>query len=298
MTTLSLTEAPDALPKNGRDRWLADEVTDLRVGDLWLLSWSRDALALVVITKIIDDYVLAYPVTLPTDPSFAPAVVRDDTPLGVPLTIWPALETGLGRHLLRRNIGNLLSDTTVRLLRRYAEDGHESPLPIAGGDYYDEGNPEYLHSLAGFMQALCFHEWPTDAPENAVLSAEVIERTNANISFMTTTLGVAVPRARQLLRQEAVPSDAEIAALAEAWDLDPAAFLTAPQDDAARTLVEPEFKPLLDRVMEERGCDEVTARRLSQQQYALAARAAQTGDRRARMRAAIDRLMRGNGGTA
>lgn len=298
MTTLSLTEAPVVLPAETRNRWLSDDDTDLNVGDLWLLSWSRNALALVVVTKVIDDYVLACPVTLPADPSFAPAVVREDTSLGVPLTIWPSAETGLGKHLLRRNLGNLLSETTVRLLRRYAEDGDESPLPLAEGDYHDEGNAEYLRELLGFMQALCFHEWPTDASDNAVLSAEVIESERASIAFMTETLGVAVPRARQLLLQAATPTEAEVAALAEAWDLEPAAFLVAPLDDAARTLVEPEFKPLLDQVMAERGYDEVTARRRSQQEYALAARAAQTGDRGARMRAAIDRVLRGSDGTA
>lgn len=175
MTTLSLTEAPAMLPAETRTRWLSDDDTDLNVGDLWLLSWSRNALALVVVTKVIDDYVLACPVTLPADPSFAPAVVREGTPLGVPLTIWPSAETGLGKHLLRRNLGNLLSETTVRLLRRYAEDGDESPLPLAEGDYDDEGNPEYLRELLNFMQALCFHEWPTDAANDAVLSADIIE---------------------------------------------------------------------------------------------------------------------------
>jgi hypothetical protein len=115
---------------------------------------------------------------------------------------------------------------------------------------------------------------------------------------MTEALGATVPRARQLLRRAATPSAAEVAALAAAWDLEPAAFLTAAGDDAARALIEPEFKPLLDQVMVERGYNEVIARRLSQQQYALAARAAQTGDRNARMRAAIQRVLRGNDGTA
>jgi hypothetical protein len=298
MTTLSLTEAPAVLPAETRTRWLSDDHADLKVGDLWLLSWSREALALVVVTKVIDDYVLACPVTLPTDPSFAPAVVRDDTSLGIPLTIWPRAETGLGKHLLRRNLGNLLSETTVRLLRHYAEEGEESPLPLAEGDYYADGNPEYLRELLGFMQALCFHEWPTDAAENAVLAADIIEREHASITFMTDTLGVTVPRARQLLLQQVTPTEAEVASLAEAWDLEPAALLAAPLDDAARTLVEPEFKPLLDQVMEQRGYDEVTARSRSQQEYALAARAAQTGDRRARMRAAIDRVLHSSDGTA
>lgn len=297
MTTLSLTEAPTVLPSETRLRWLSDDATELNVGDLWLLSWSRSALAMVVITKVIDDYVLVCPVTLPTDPSFAPAVVRADTPLGVPLTIWPSAETGLGKHLLRRNLGPLLSDTTVRLLRRYAEDGDESPLPLAEGDYYANDNPDYFRDLLGFMQGLCFHEWPTDSAESAVLSAEIIERENANISFMTDTLGVTVPRALRLLRQEETPSEVEVSALAAAWELEPAAFLAAPLDDAARVLVEPEFKPLLDQVMAEKGYDEVTARRRSQQEYTLAARTAQTGDRSARMRAAISRVLHGNDGT-
>lgn len=298
MTTLSLTEAPEVLPAQARSRWTTDDATGLNIGDLWLLSWDRNALAMVVLTRVIDDYVLACPVTLPGDPSFAPAVVREDTPLGVPLTIWPGAETGLGRHLLRRNLGNLLSERTVTLLRRYAEGGEESPLPVAEGDYYDDGHPEYLRELLGYMQGLCFHEWPSDTPENAVLSAEVIQRQHATIGFMTETLGVTVPRARQLLLQEVTPTDAEVATLADAWDLEPAALLSPARDDAARTLNEPEFKALLDQVIAAKGYTEATARRLSQQQYALAARAAQTNDRRARMRAAIERVLRGTDGTA
>lgn len=298
MTALSLTEAPSVLPHNGRDRWLAENPTDLKVGDLWLLSWSRHALALVVITAVIDDYVLACPVTMPADPAFAPAVVREDTPLGVPLTIWPSAETGLGRHLLRRNLGPLLSDRTVTLLRRYAEDGGESPLPVAAGEYDDEGNLEYLRGLLELMQGLCFHEWPTNTSGDAVLDPTVIEQQDASIDFLARTLGASVPRARQLLLQQTPPTEAEVAALAEAWDLAPAVFLVPARDDAARTLIEPEFKPLLDSVMERRGCDEVTARRLSKEQYVLAARAERTGDRAARMREAINRVVRGNGGPA
>lgn len=293
MTTLSLTEAPEVLPAETQTRWLADDATDLNVGDLWLLSWDRNALAMVVVTRVIDDYVLACPVTLPGDPAFAPAVVREDSPLGVPLTIWPSAETGLGRHLLRRNLGSLLSERTVTLLRRYAEDGEESPLPVAEGDYHDDGNPEYLRELLGYMQGLCFHEWPTDTAENAVLSPDVINRQNATIAFLTETLDLTVPRARQLLRQETTPSDAEVAALAEAWDLEPAALLAPARDDAARTLIEPEFKPLLDQIIAEKGYNEVTARRRAQQEYARAARAAKIGDRKARMRAAIERVLRG-----
>lgn len=297
MTTLSLTQAPALLPADGQRRWLEDDHTDLNVGDLWLLSWNRDALALVVVTKIVEDYVLACPVTFPADPAFPPAVVREDTPLGIPLTIWPRAETGLGKHLLRRNLGSLLSQRTVLLLRRYAEEGDESPLPVANGDYHADGNADYFRRLLGHMQELCFHEWPSDAIEHAVLSSDVIQRENADIRFMTTTLKVSVPRARQLLGQEATPSEEEVAALAEAWDLDPEILLVAPIDDAARTLLEPEFKPLLDVVMAEKGYDEVSARRRCQQEFALAARASQTSDRRARMRAAIDRVLHENDGT-
>ncbi|MFB9315179.1 hypothetical protein [Nocardioides plantarum] len=298
MTTLSLSEAPATLPAEAQQRWVQDDAADLKVGDLWLLSWNRDALAMVVITKVIDDYILACPVTLPTDPAFAPAVVHEVTPLGLPLTIWPGIETGLGKHLLRRNLGSLLSETTVRLLRRYAEDGEESPLPVADGNYNDDGNPEHLRGLLAYMQGLCFHEWPTDAPQDAVISADVIAQQGAGIPFMTNTLGVDVPRARALLRQEAIPTDAEIAGLASAWNLEPSALLSASRDDASQTLIEPEFKPLLDQVMAAKGIDERAARRRSQQEYALAARAAQPNDRIARMRAAIERVLRASDGTA
>jgi hypothetical protein len=297
MTTLSLTEAPDVLPDASRTHWLTDDTTDVRIGDLWLLSWSREALVMVAITKVIDDYVLVCPVTLPTDPSFAPAVIRDDTPLGLPLTIWPSMETGLGKHLLRRNLGSFLSERTITQLRRYAEDGDESPLPIAEGDYYSDGNPEFFTDLLAYMQGLCFHEWPAGGAEDAVLSAEVLTQHEADIAFMTRTLGVAVPRARQLLRQEVVPTAAEVEALASAWGVPSDALLAAARDSAAETLLEPLFKPVLDQIMAKHGYDESTARRRAQEEYALAARTAQPSDRIARMTAALTRVLDGNGAT-
>ena len=145
---------------------LGSNRTDLNVGDLWLLSWGPDALALVVITRVFDDYVLGYPVTMPNYPSFSPAVVQNDNKLEVPLTIWTLAETGLGKHLFSINLGPLLSERTVDLLRRYAEDGHESPLPIAEGDCRDGSNSEFLHELLAFMQELSFHEPPINNENN------------------------------------------------------------------------------------------------------------------------------------
>ncbi len=291
MTSLSLIEAPTAMPTEARERWTTSADPEPRVGDLWLLGWDGSALGLVVLTKVIDDYVLAYPVTLPTDAHFAPAVLRDKTPLGAPLAIWPNLETGLGRHLLHRNFGNLLSQRTLQLIRAYAEDGTDSPLPISSGDYYADGNSDRFSELAGKMQALCFHTWPASEDGDLVLSSDMLTNMQANIAFMVETLGVAVPRAGELLRREAAPTADEVQKLAAAWHVTPDEVVAAGENEGATVLTHPAFKALIEQVMAKSGDDEPTVRRRAQSEYTLAARTSNLRDRQARMEAALRRLL-------
>lgn len=69
-TPVELTGMLAATPRNG---------VLPKVGELWLLSWDRSFLGLACIAEIHDDFVSAWPVTLPAEASFAPALM---VPLG------------------------------------------------------------------------------------------------------------------------------------------------------------------------------------------------------------------------
>lgn len=109
---------------------------------------------MVVITRVIDDYVLAYPVTTLAAVSGPPAVMVVDTPAGEPMVVLPVAETGLGTHVLGRRLGALLAPEAITALRRHAEDGTPCPLPVAPGEH----DPEMFRNLLATMQALCLHE--------------------------------------------------------------------------------------------------------------------------------------------
>lgn len=128
------------------------------VGDLWTLT--PDVLSLLpnppmlLITRTIDNYMLAVPATSSEALTGPPAVVVTDGPTGMPVHVLPIAETGLGLHVLGTRLGPLLDADTVTALRRHAEDGAPSPLPAAPGVY----DADQVRLLVHVMQALCFHE--------------------------------------------------------------------------------------------------------------------------------------------
>src|SRR5665647_862552 len=86
---------------------------DVRAGDLWSLSWDGAYRGLALIAAVKEGFVLAWPVTLPDAPAFAPALVLEPNPLVHPLFVWPTRETGVGLHLLDQSLGALLRPTRI-----------------------------------------------------------------------------------------------------------------------------------------------------------------------------------------
>ncbi|MFS3128093.1 hypothetical protein ACLM5J_06780 [Nocardioides sp. Bht2] len=242
---------------------------------------------MVVITKVVHDHILAFPVTTLSDPSCGPSLVRQDTPLGVPLTVWTFAETGLGLHLLDRRLGNLISARTVELCRLYGQGRGEPPLDIATGDYFE--HQDFVDGLLEWMQSLCFHEWPTETTGDVVLNADVMEARHLRASDLVAILGLSVPDAAALRSGNRAPTAADVIALANSWGLEPAEFLTVAADDGIAALLNPRVKPLLRQIMEARNTDESGARGLARSQFALATRS--VGGAADLMDAALRRLL-------
>ncbi len=113
------------------DLWRRGAVADVVVGDLWLLSWNAEALALGVISGVGDGYVLVWPVTLPHEAASRPAVCVRNSPLGVSVFVWASRETGVGLHMLHRRYGKLLEETVMAEVAEAMEEGIQGPLPYA-----------------------------------------------------------------------------------------------------------------------------------------------------------------------
>lgn len=107
---------------------------------------------MLLITRLIDDYVLAVPVTAP-DALTGPPALLIDGPDG-PLAVWPRAETGLDTRILGHHLAMLLDADEVTAMRRWAEDGAPPPFTPAFGDYDEVGVSHLLRT----MQALCYYQ--------------------------------------------------------------------------------------------------------------------------------------------
>jgi hypothetical protein len=168
MQTLSLDEPPPGLTSEGAHLWLRGDGQDPLVGDLWLLSWDGIAAGLIVVARVLDGFVLAWPATLPGDPSFRPAIHVDNEALGLRLTVWPSFETGVGTHLLHRCLGSAMSLSAVDNVRHATMAGHDGPLPYAPTEYDEAAHAAFLSELLSTYQRLCFNQWPTAPDESQI----------------------------------------------------------------------------------------------------------------------------------
>ncbi len=292
MQPLSLDEAPPGVSSEGVHVWLDGTPAEPGVGDLWLLSWDGTAAGLVILARIVDDYVLGWPVTLAGDPAFAPAVLLDSSPLGIRLTVWPTLETGLGEHLLHRRLGTALVPEVVSRVRRTAIGGEPGPLPTAERSADEELDAAFLSELLITYRSLCFNEWSTAVPGVSVLDRGAMMDRGIEVRRLAHTLDVDVPLAASLLRQDQAPTESQLRALASDLGVDEAALITPPSGSWVRELRRPRYKDDLRRLALKLNTDERHARAEVQAEYSRAARVA-TGDARTRtkLQDAIDRLL-------
>lgn len=144
-----------------------------RPGELWTLAWDETYLGLACIAEVMDGYVLAWPVTTPDEPAFAPALDIASTILGHGLFVWPTRETGLGSHLLDRSLGKLLSEKSINPLAISARLGEPSQYPYAAETGDSGQNTDADEVMVDHWAALCFHVWPPDG-RDLYLSAEKV----------------------------------------------------------------------------------------------------------------------------
>ncbi|MCX8565175.1 hypothetical protein OS122_30280 [Mycolicibacterium mucogenicum] len=271
------------------DRWRQSEVADAAVGDLWLLSWNAEALALGVIAGVGDGYVLVWPVTLPADTAFRPAVRVHQSPLGIPVFMWASRETGVGLHMLHRRYGPLLRESVMAEVAEAMEEGVDGPLPYAPTTLQLEHESSDDETMIDQWESICLNVWPRSHPGWAPLNRDVLRSLGVRPSDLAGSLGIGAAEAVALFNGERIPDDAQLAALESHLGTRQSQLLDPLVDESARELLSPALKDDVLKIAARLGNNEELARDEARQEYAYAPRS--TGSNRDRMREAIQRVL-------
>ncbi|CAN5239544.1 hypothetical protein BH11ACT3_BH11ACT3_05790 [soil metagenome] len=266
--------------------WGGTAVAPLAVGDLWLLSWDGSALGLALVAGVASNYALVWPVSLPAEAAFSPALAVPESPLGAPLSIWPTRETGVGLHLFDRRFGQLLSERTMAITLDAIETGEDAPLTQVSTDLSDEQRELESDAMIDRWETICLHTWPTAEMGSSPLSTQTLEQIGIGITELVNTLNLDTPEAVALYRGELAPSADQVSAIAKEYALDVNDLIEAGGD--ARILVSPEYKREIVETARFLGLGEGATRDLVRSEVALAARS--DGDPASRVAAAIQRL--------
>lgn len=285
--------APPGVTDEGR--WLNGEPGPVAIGDLWLLSWDGSGLGLAVVSGVAQGHVLLWPVTLPADGGFRPAIELPSSSLGTPLFVWPSRETGAGLHLLHRRFGTELSQRTMALMLEAVENGTESPLPYAPVRPDDSVARDQDAAMVDQWEDICFNVWPHPVPGEAPLNRDVLRDSGITVADLAEALRLAAPDAAQLFLAEAAPSAEQIEAMVERFGLAPEELLAPLADESVVELLSPIWKDGVLAVARKLGVGEAVARQRVREEYALAARVAGPAPHRDRMAAAVQRLLRDDG---
>jgi transcriptional regulator with XRE-family HTH domain len=267
----NLTDLPPILATQSADDSPSVVALEVAAGDLWVMSWDGTYQGLVCVAAVKQGYILGWPVTLPGEPAFAPAVVVDNTPVGGPLFLWPTRETGLGTHLLHRPLGRLIDPRNIQRIAWAMEDGEDPGLAFARGFAADESNAAADEAMVERWAALCFHIWPETSP--LYLSETRIKRAGGNAARAAACLNLTHVALRPLWTGVRPASEAQLAALANDLGVDASTLLAGdPMKEAVDRLASPVFKEPLLWLASSAGISEGDARDRARGQYALAAR--------------------------
>lgn len=129
----------------------------IQAGDVWQINWD-EIVRYAVIAQVIDDYVLAMPVSFALDDLPTDVVVIDQHSWAgdAPLVIWPELETGLGLHLLNSCLGTVLKSTELTRIREIVTSSEDTAQSKFGAGARRSATRD---QLAGEFSALCLIEW-------------------------------------------------------------------------------------------------------------------------------------------
>ena len=258
-----------------------------QVGDLWLLSWNYEVLGHIVLSGVAEDFVMGWPVTLPTEPAFAPAFFAD-SPIGQNLGVWPTRETGVGIHLLHRRYGKFLSARLMCEIGKSIDDGEMPNIDFAPAPTGTASEIQFNDQMIDHWQSICFNQWPLPISDQSPFDRKRLIEFDIKPSDLATILGVSQFVASALYRGTRVPTIEQINALAKAVNVDVDALVSSIRDEGAHLLINPLWKDAVVEAGLKHSMSEPQARQGIQKEYAVAARF--NGSREERLRAAVDRF--------
>lgn len=265
-------QQPSGLPAPALQLWksgLPD--TEIRAGDMWVLSWDGEVVGHALIAGVQDNFALTFPLSLPGEPSFAPGLRIDPTPLQVPLTVWATRETGIGNHLLDRNLGPLLAPERIRAVIQNLDDGSDPGLPFAEGSASDPTNEAADRQFVDHWTELCFNEG--GFTDRLYLDTEAIKAFGIGSRRTSELLGLPHPEFVQLWKGILAITDAQVETLAEHLRAAPESLVTSdPFKVVLPRLADPQYKRLITERLPETGMDETEFRLAVRAEFALAAR--------------------------
>jgi hypothetical protein len=285
-------ERPAGIPVSAHTLWdegVSD--TQLRAGDLWILSWDGEVVGLAAIAAAKHGFVLAWPVTLPGELTVSPGLIVDASPLGAPVTLWPTRETGIGNHLLDRPLGRLLEPDRIRPLSFALDEGDDPGLALAAGSAQDADNTDADRLMIEHWTDLCFNTG--GAEEGVFLDSSKVQQAGGTARIVGDTLGVGPQDVRPLLTGVlSIPAE-QLDALAVRLGVESESLVgNDPLADVVIDLARPTFKQQIVARTAETGTGEGAIRRSARREFALAAR--NDGDtlREAKLRDAVNRAGR------
>jgi len=287
---VSDSQRPAGIPASAHQLWdRGVQSTLVRTGDLWILSWDGEVVGLAMIAAVKHGYVLVWPVTLPGEVSFAPGLVVEESPLGVPVTLWPTRETGIGNHLLDRRLGQLLPRDQIRELSLAVDDG-DPGLPFAPGSARNPENADADRRMVEHWTELCFN---TGGEEGLFLDSAKLKQAGGDSRTIADVLGLGLPELRSLMTGVVPISDEQLTAVAERLGVDRESLIGAdPLADVVVDIAWPSYKPLIVARSTETGFGEADIRRFARREFALAARDDSDALRETKLRDAIGRAGR------
>lgn len=246
--------------------------TEPQVGELWMLSWDRAFLGIACIAEVMEDHVLAWPVTLPDEPAFAPALYVGETPLHHGLYMWPTRETGLGKHLLDRPLGRLVPADLVDSIAMGARRGETTRYPYAAGFCFDDENQTADEAMVVRWVGLCFHVWPPEDRDLYISDAK-IKSMGITPQQVAEAMGLDAASLRDIWWGEQSITADQARAIADYLQVDVDALLGEdPFRDVLERLASPVYKADLVARSREFGILEGEMRELVRSDFALAAR--------------------------
>jgi hypothetical protein len=205
--------------------------------------------------------------------------------------LWPTRETGIGHHLLDRNLGHLLDPGQIRSISAAFDDGEDPGIPLAEGSARDPDYTDADRMMVDHWTELCFN--PGGAEEGLFLDADKVRAAGGTARIVGEVLGLGPEEIRPLMMGVTPIDEDPLNAVAQSLGVQRESLVgDDPLADVVVDLAQPRFKRQIQVRATEAGIGEGDLRRAARREFALVARNDGDALRETKLRDAINRAGR------